>query len=161
MPAAVAVPLITAGVSAGTSLIGAKMASNAATRAGQTQRTAAEAAATDSRRASADALAYIERSRQMPGSSASYTYLSRLLGVPGAGAARPGTSTGAAPLEMPTLQAPVDGTMRPMSAAAQLFGGASTAKGGMVLLQAPDGRRKAVPAQQADHYLAMGAVRVS
>jgi|SRR5262245_620677 len=44
MPAAVAVPLITAGVSAGTGLVGAKMQSGAAKKAGETQaRSAAEA----------------------------------------------------------------------------------------------------------------------
>lgn len=45
MPAAVAIPLITAAVTAGTSIAGAKMSSSAAKKAGETQAASAERAA--------------------------------------------------------------------------------------------------------------------
>jgi hypothetical protein len=85
MPAAVAVPLITAAVSGTASVVGAKMASNASKNSAKTMADAGNAAAADSRQATADAMGYIERLRtQGPSRSGPAAgYLSTLMGIPG------------------------------------------------------------------------------
>lgn len=156
--------------SAGANIIGSKMAANASNKAAKTQADAGMRAAEDSRRASQDALAYIERSRSMPAASGTQSYLSRLLGVPQGGAM--GGSTGAPSMAMPMLKpgAGSDGYMHvfgqtmpganaPLSGVTS--GPSATVGGGMVRLKAPNGMIKAVPADQAEHFLRLGAERVN
>lgn len=84
MPAAIAVPLITAGVSAGAGIAGSKIAANASKKAAKTQADASLEAQRSSDAATARALDYIESMRTggMPRTEApAASYLSRLLGV--------------------------------------------------------------------------------
>ena len=117
MPALLAAPwfapVVTAGASAATSIFGAKKAAGASKDAAKTQADASGRAEADSRRATADALRYIEGMRTggpsyAPGSTQGY--LSTLLGVPQRSPMLAGT--GAAPMgqpgQMPGRPGPVD-----------------------------------------------------
>lgn len=154
MPATVAIPLITAGASAATSLVGAKMASNASKKAAETQERAAGRAQVDTRRATGDALSYIDRMRSGGGVQAqppaSQSYLSGLLGIP-----RP---------QMPTNVPPMGGgqygAMFGAPGGAPAGPMAQPRGGGLVMLEAPNGQRKQVPAEQAEHFISRGARRV-
>lgn len=176
MPAAIAVPLISAAVSGATTIIGSKMASNASRRAADTQVAGAARAEEDTRRSTQQALDYIERARMggMPAASPSMGYLGRLMGLPGAsGGGMPGGPSPAGTLK-PGASFDMPGSRRLNIGAdgySQLFGampganagpaGAAVPRsGGTVMLRAPDGRTRAVPADQADHFLRLGATRV-
>lgn len=172
MPAAVAVPLITAAVSGTTSIVGAKMASNASKNSAKTMADAGNAAAADSRQATADAMGYIERLRtQGPSRSGPAAgYLSTLMGIPGsqpAGSSMPTFAEGK-PAEGPYMRlfgqsipgasVPIGfqpGQPGPMKQAG--YGQSAGARGAMVLMEAPNGSRKSVPAQQVDHFTSLGA----
>lgn len=111
MPAAIAVPLITAGVSAGTQIVGANMASNTSKKAAQTQVDASREAQRSSEAATRQALDYIESLRNGAGGgysmSPTASHLSTLLGMPRRSPMLAGT--GASPMLRPQpvpMQAP-------------------------------------------------------
>lgn len=152
MPAAVAIPLIMAGTSAATSVIGAKMASNASKKAADQQAASATQAMGVVDRAYAP---YLQAGQQAAG------MLGRLVG-PTAGTkyaspAPSGTPYNPAPQSRPGTAMP----RPPMDSA----GGMPQSMGGMVgqtiKLQSPDGSETMdVPAWQAEAFIARGARRV-
>lgn len=127
MPAAIAIPLVTAGVSAGTQIIGSRMAANASKKAAQTQVDASREAQRSSEAATRQAIDYIEALRNGAGGgysmSPTASHLSTLLGMPRRSPML--TGTGASPMLQPK---PVPmSPMRPVDPYQQLFGMAQQA----------------------------------
>lgn len=125
-------------IAAGGHIAGAVIGSKAAKGAAKTQATAANLAGQRQERANQDALRYIE---------------ARRLGLPdspyGAGGSLSSTSQMAP-------GGPIG--MQGGTAAYQPFSIGQTPPGGqMVMLEGPDGSRKAVPAQMAQRYISRGA----
>ncbi len=160
MPA-IAIPLI---ISAGASIAKAKMASNAAKKAAQTQETAGERALGFQTQAYQQ-----QRADVAPYAQAGQASLANLTAM----GQQPVVSRGPNGYQPTRTPAPA-----PMPAASPMtlnqIGPASGARprgpmspmspdggdGPMVQLRAPDGSVQAVPATVAPHYLARGAVRV-
>lgn len=124
MPAAIAIPLVTAGVSAGTQIIGSRMAANASKKAAETQVQGAREAQRSTEAATRQALDYIEALRNGAGGgyslSPTASHLSTLLGMPRRSPMLAGT--GASPMLRPQ---PVP--MQPANPYQQLFGMAQQA----------------------------------
>src|SRR5574343_1482344 len=168
MPATVAVPLISAAVRGATTLVGAKMASNSAKNSAKTMADAGNAAAADSRQTAADAMAYIERLRTQgapkPGPAASY--LSTLMGIPGSQSANAIPTMSQQPdgpymklfgQSIPGASVPIGFTPQGQPGPAKFGPPQAARSGGMVIMEAPNGSRRAIPSQQVDHYTSLGA----
>lgn len=159
------------GVSAGASAYAAKKGADASKQASQIQVDASNKAMDYQQQAQQQALAYLNNSRNAPMAppGPAMTYLSKLMGVPGGINLNPKPS--APPPAYPGHQPAGPSTMQPpsvqnMSGAPPLGGlmGAPTGptpSGGMVMLEAPTGERRAVPANQAQSYIARGAKQVN
>jgi hypothetical protein len=140
-----------AATSAAGSIASSKIASNSAKNAAKTQADAATQASTDTKAATDQALQYIERSRGMVptgNASPSYMDLSRRMGIlrPSTPGPSPGTASGVSPAMNPYGRLATPGAPAPDA--------------GMVMLEAPNGQRRAVSAAEAEHFIAQGARRV-
>jgi hypothetical protein len=161
MPAAIAIPLALGAGTAAAGVIGAKIQSNGASNAAKTQANAAQQAGAYSQNATNQALNYIQQQqqgmRQAPtytgvtpfggGASGAYNTMSRMLG-----------GQGQAPMSPPSY----GGSNLPMAPQGQpSYGGVfGQPQGGTVLMQAPNGQQKAIPAEQVAHYEQQGARRI-
>lgn len=163
MPAAI--PLIVMGVSAAAGAYGAKKSADAAKQASQVQVQASDKAMDYQRQATQEARAYAEGLRTAPlqplqGSAANS--LQYRMGVPSGY----GGLMGGSPVnyQMPQQQ-PQSGGYRALLGSQDIRPappmGSAASGGGVVLLQAPTGEQKAVPAEQAQAYIARGARRVN
>lgn len=137
MPAAVAIPLIIGAASAGSSVIAAKIQSNAAKNAAKTQTEAAGQAEGDTRADTERALQYVMGQQ---------------------GAVR-------SPMQTSPAYARMYQGLGLGKQFAQQYGGANGARSpiaqdGLVQLQAPDGSTRGVPPSQVDHFVSLGAKRV-
>lgn len=162
MPAAVAIPLITAGVTTGATLYGVHKASQASDKAAKVQNDAAKYAADQTGAATTQSL-NLQRDMFNRGQAelAPYTglgrsagsTLARMMGLPAMPAYQPA----------PMLQAPAAQTPAAGNPFGQLMSqGRRTPTGtDMTRLIAPDGSIEEVPTEQVDHFLSMGARRAS
>jgi len=148
MPLPFLLPLILGGASAGMSLFGANKAAKASEKAAAQQaQSAREALALQGQmyqQTRSDLAPYRQEGAQ------GLTALTALLGLPptGASGAAPGVLS-PAPTAPTSLGPPLPGQ----------YGPPGSLSGSMVMLRAPNGQTKAVPASQVDYYLARGATR--
>lgn len=130
--------LIMGGLAAAGNVAGSAIAAHGAKSAAKTQATAAQAAAAATNRATTQATNYLQQGRAQNNGgmqSGAMNSLYQFAGVPRAPQA-------------PSYGAP----QGPM--------GAPPPQGGLVMLRAPNGQQKAVPANQVDHYVQLGATKV-
>lgn len=142
MPAALAIGLVTSAI---TNLVGSKVASNAAKKAAQTQSASADRAMQFEREGQDKALAAINQNYgRAAGLYDPYMAIGRNVMPSLTALAGSNYGKGGSPIYVPQ-QAP------PPSLAA------TPAAGGTVMMMAPNGQRKQVPANQVDHYRQRGA----
>jgi hypothetical protein len=149
LPAAIAIPAIVGAASAGASVVGAKMQSNAAKKAAQTQVTASN-----------DALRRYEQINQpyLQAGQSSMNTLGRLMqpGLPYSPQQQQmdarGPMSSAGPMDQ--MRPPMMGGGPPGGKSP--FASAMAPMGDMVKVQAPDGSVRDVPRQMAQTFLARG-----
>lgn len=161
---------IALGASAAGSVYSAKKQANTASQASQVQVDASNKAMDYQKQATQEARAYAEGLRTSPlqplqGSAAGV--LQQRLGVPSGGYGglmRPPTLDQYGPALAATMPQQSGGYRtllnQPTSTPQPGGMGQPQAQGGTVLLQAPTGEQKAVPAEQAQAYIARGARRI-
>lgn len=158
MPAAIAIPLIMAGASAGTSLVAAKMGSNAAKNAAKTQQDTALGNVQRQQAASKDAMGFAQHYQDQANAGAqpfigmghpAMQQLGQQFGMPAsAGQPAPWQPVGMSP------QSPQWGGM---FTGGQMPGQAPQGQSDMVRMRAPNGTERAVPRAQVQRYLQRGA----
>lgn len=135
--------LIMGGIAAAGNVAGSAIAAHGAKSAAKTQATAAQAAAAATNRATTQATDYLQQGRAQNNTgmqSGAMNSLYQFAGVPKPPPVAP-RPTGQ-PLTAPQGQP------------------AMVPQGGLVMLRAPNGQQKAVPATQVDHYVQLGATKV-
>lgn len=171
MPAAIAIPLVTAAVGTGATVYGAHRASNAAREAGETQSDAANRAAEMQLQASREGLGFareeaaFNRQAQAPyraiGTGAINT-LSNLTGVPMVYDTPPAGASSQMDTRANQGMSSSGNTLATMAPPIAGFAHRNdpTDAEQTALLRSPSGAMRRVPINQAAHYLQRGAVRV-
>lgn len=155
MPAAIAVPLIGAGISGATSLVGAHMASNASKNAAKTQADAAKQGMQYAQQTTNQALPFYNQALAQ-----SQQNLSPYVSMGPAALSSLGQMNGPTgqPL-VPQGSLSLGQLGQPQQAPPQMspMGGPPAMGGRMVTLRAPNGQQRQVPASMVDHFVKQGA----